>query len=60
MLKPHEIIGSELPIIEEKQLGMFTYQELVYLQEEPRNYQVAGFIKGTVEDLFIQIYTKKE
>lgn len=59
MLKPHEIIGSELPIIEEKEVGMFTYQELVYLQEDPHDYQVSGHMKGSVEDLFIRIYTKK-
>lgn len=60
MLHISEITGSDKPIYEVKEIGMFTYDELVHLNENPTEYQVAGFIQAneSSDELYEKLYTK--
>ena len=62
MLQKHEIEGSDLPVILEKTEGQFTLNELIGLEEDPKEYEVVGFnpfYLGT-EQFFNKLYMKKE
>lgn len=56
-----EIIGSEKPILSSKEEGQFTYEELIYLEEDTSKYHVVGYLpEGDEQDqLFLNIYSKR-
>lgn len=60
MLQKHEIIGSELPIIFEKENKHFTHEELIYLKQDLKEFEHVAFLPtyvGNVQ-LFEKIYSK--
>jgi hypothetical protein len=62
MLMKHEIIGSEKPIIFEKKANHYTYDEIVYIGENPEKYIHVGFMPIYVGDnqMFEKLYVKGE
>lgn len=56
MLHKNELTGSDLPILNEKEQGTFTYDELVNLGENPADYEPVGFIR--TDDMSDEFYEK--
>lgn len=59
-LKAHEILGTDLPIFAEKKEGMFLYEEIMALEENPSDYKKVGYlrvVKGG-ETFFQRLYKK--
>lgn len=60
MLSISEIIGSEKPILLEKEVGMLTLDEIVNINENTTDYEHVGFIQtDEVHELFQKVYSKK-
>ncbi|EJP0467936.1 hypothetical protein NVA59_005411 [Escherichia coli] len=45
MLKAHEILGTDKPIYREKQAEHFSFDELLFLNENPEKYSVVGYVQ---------------
>lgn len=62
MLHISEITGTDKPVITEKEKDMFTYDELVYIGENPAEYKLAAFIRidKNSDELYEKLYTKSE
>lgn len=60
MLQKSDIIGSDLPVLTEKEDGMFTYEEALYLGEDLKNYGVIGFIRidKDSDEFYEKLYVK--
>ncbi|CAI6330594.1 hypothetical protein [Bacillus subtilis] len=61
-LEKSEVVGSELPVIFEKSNAQFTYEELIYIGENPSEYEHIGFFPVYINDkqLFAKLYEKGE
>ncbi|MED3677107.1 MULTISPECIES: hypothetical protein [Bacillus amyloliquefaciens group] len=61
-LEKSEIVGSELPVIFEKRNEQFTYEELIYIGENPNQYDHIGYLPVYLNDkqLFTKLYEKGE
>lgn len=60
MLNLLEISSSDLPTVDKKEEGQFTIQEIVYLNEDLKNYEeVAFFEVNPDKQLFEKLYVKK-
>ncbi|MEK5104997.1 hypothetical protein MKX83_23950 [Cytobacillus sp. FSL M8-0252] len=61
-LNKSEIVGSDKPIFFNKEEGQFTYDELIYADEDPNTYQHVGFVTLYIGDkqMFEKIYQKGE
>lgn len=62
MLHISEIIGTDKPVLTHKDTGLFTYDELVYIGENPTEYTVAAFIRidDNSEEFYEKLYSKSE
>lgn len=60
MLHFSEISGAAHPILNEKETGMFTYDEIIYVGENPSDYKVVGFIRinNDSDDFYEKVYNK--
>lgn len=59
MIHISELVGAELPLLQEKEEGMFTHEELIYLYEDVNNYNVVGFKQLDTDGLlFEKLYSK--
>lgn len=55
-----EIIGSEQPILLEKETGMLSFDEIVYINENIEDYKLVGFIQIDEEkELYEKVYIRK-
>ncbi|MEN0645507.1 hypothetical protein MKY91_20290 [Alkalicoccobacillus gibsonii] len=50
MLELHELIGTELPILEEKQEGTFFLRELFSIEDFTQKYTLVGYIASEWSD----------
>ncbi|MBU8732504.1 hypothetical protein KM915_20870 [Cytobacillus oceanisediminis] len=61
MLKAYEILGTDKPILKEKEFDQFFLDEITFLNENPEQYEVVAYIqviKGN-EQFFKAAYSKK-
>jgi len=58
ILHATEIAGIDKPIVTEKPVGMFTFEELEYLHEDVTNYINVALLE-TGEDFYEKLYSKK-
>jgi hypothetical protein len=62
LYKPHEILGTFLPIYRKKEENHFTYEEIVHLELGMDNFKVAGYtpVRYGNQFFFTPIYALKE
>lgn len=56
MIHKNELTGTDLPILNDKAEGQFTYDELVNIGENPADYKTVGFIR--TDDMSDEFYEK--
>lgn len=60
MIHISEVIGSELPILLEKETGMLSFDEIIYINENIVDYKLVGFIQiDEDKELYEKIYIRK-
>ncbi|MEB6550194.1 hypothetical protein MXL46_13950 [Heyndrickxia sporothermodurans] len=61
MLKSHEILGTDKPILRERESHHFFLDEITHLNENPEHYEVAGYvqIKISKQIFYKPVYVKK-
>ncbi|MBL5768667.1 hypothetical protein [Heyndrickxia sporothermodurans] len=61
MLKGHEILGTDKPILRERESNHFFLDEITQLNENPEHYEVAGYVQMTInKQIFYKpVYVKK-
>lgn len=58
VLHKSQVTGTDKPIVVKKEENMFTYEEIVYLNENTVDYTHVAFLsKGT--DFYEKLYSKK-
>lgn len=62
MIHQSEITGIDKPIVNTKEEGQFTYDELVNIGENPATYEVAAFIRidNDSDEFYEKLYSKSE
>lgn len=58
MLKGHEILGTDKPIYFKKGEDHLFYEDLVLMDENPDDYEIAGYVQviKTGEPFFLPVY----
>lgn len=61
MIHLAEITGAEQEIVNTKAEGQFTYEELIYLGEDPSDYEVVAYmpLDASYEMLYQKLYSKQ-
>lgn len=62
LLKAYQILGTDKPILKERELHHYYLDEIVHLNEDPENYEVVAYVqmdKYTHETFFQAVYSKK-
>lgn len=61
MLKAHEILGTDKPILEEKEAQHFFLDEITYLNENPEQYEIVAYLQiiKNQQVFYKPVYAKK-
>lgn len=61
MYLAHEVIGTDKPILRQKEMQHFTWEELLHLEERIEDYVHYGFVQKIMQQkvFYVSIYAKE-
>lgn len=59
MIHISELAGTDKEIIVEKREGMYTYEEIIYTDQDTNDFKHVAFLATDDDTLFTKIYEKK-
>lgn len=57
----YEIVGTDKPIFKSPESYHYTYEELIHLNENPNDYEIAGYLQVVINQnvLYEMLYQKR-